>query len=594
MAPGKAYPSQAAARDATSRMKAALALHQRGQLDLAEAVYREILQQQPRHFDALQLLATIAAQRNQSASAVELFDQALAINPEHAASHNNRGIALRNLGRLDEALLSYDKAICLKPDYVDALNNRGIALRELKHSEAALASYDQALKIRPGHAEVLFNRGEVLLELDRADHALSSFGAALKVKPSYAQALNGCGKALQDLGRLEEALGNFERALAIRPAYADALINSGTVLEDLQRAEQALQYYEQALLIEPANAQALANRGNALQGLMRLEEAQQSHALALALEPHNATVHWNASLCKLLAGNFSAGWAEYEWRWKMEPQPEPHREFGVPLWLGRQDLRGKAILLHAEQGLGDTLQFCRYARGLAQSGASVILEVQPALTGLLQQLGLACVLAQGENLLPLDFHCPLLSLPLALGADLDNIPNQPYLWADPKKVRMWADRLGARRRTRVGLAWSGGAAHAQDRRRSIALEKFKAVLQPRVDYFCLQNEVRPLDQAELAAQTEIRYFGEELQDFNDTAALVECMDCVITVDTSVAHLAGAMGKKVWILLPFSPDWRWLRERNDSPWYRSARLFRQPAIGDWDSVLRAVGAQPLSA
>lgn len=590
MVAGKKPPAMPA-RDVAAQLKGALAMHQQGQLDLAEAVYREILQKQPRQFDALQLLATIAAQRHQSDEAVALFDRALAIKPDHAASYNNRGIALRNLGRLDEALASYDKAIRLKPDYVDALNNRGIALREQKRAEAALASYDQALAIRPAHAEVLFNRGEVLLELQRPQAALHSFESALAARPRYAEALNGCGKAQQDLGWLTEALASFRRALEIRADHADTLNHCGTVLADLGRIDEALQCHERALQLAPSNARALANRGNALQAAGRMAEARQSYDQALALEPGNAELHWNSSLCRLLEGDFIRGWAEYEWRWKVQPLAGEWRDPGAPLWLGADDPRGKTVLLHAEQGLGDTIQFCRYAAPLAQRGARVILEVQPALKELMQQLeGPQRVLARGESLPTFDMHCPLLSLPLAFGAGPSNIAGAPYLRSDPRKAADWSEKLGPRIGRRIGLAWSGGATHANDRRRSIPLDAFKTLLVSGADYVCLQNDLRPADQAVLASLPDIRYVGEALRDFSDTAALIEGMDLVITVDTSVAHLAGAMGKPAWILLPFAPDWRWLLGREDSPWYGSARLFRQPAPGDWASVLEAVKAR----
>ena len=575
-------------RDISSRLRAALAMHQQGQLDLAGSVYREILQMQPRHFDALQLLATIAVQQNKSATAIELFDLALSIKPDHAGSLNNRGNALRSLGRLVEALASYEAALRVKPDYVEALNNRGVALRELKRPDEALASYDRALRLKPEHAEVLYNRGELLLELGRPAEALVGFDDALRINARYAEALNSRGKAFDDMDRPEAALESFDRALAIRPEYADALNNRGIVLEDLQRMDEALACYEHALRIRPAYAEALGNRGNALQGAGRLTEAQQSYELALAIEPGNAMVRWNASLCRLLAGDFEAGWKEYEWRWQVEPQSSTRRPFRQPQWTGSESLGGKTILLHAEQGLGDTLQFCRYATQVAALGARVILEVQPSLKMLMQSLeGVASVLTQGEHLPDFDFHIPLLSLPLAFGANLSNITNQPYLRADPGKVAEWKSRLGGRRPIKIGLAWSGSGANENDRKRSIPLSQFHRILDEQADFICLQNELRPADREMLQSLSGLQYVGDSLLDFSDTAALVECVDRVIAADTSVAHLAGAMGKEVWLMLPCVPDWRWLMDRGDSPWYQSARLFRQPAPGDWDSVLAEV-------
>ena len=727
VATGSAQPISEAQSNA-AKLDAALAMHQQGRLDLAEALYKEILQSEPRHFDALQFLATIAAQRKDSAAAVELFDQALKINPTHASSLNNRGIALSDLQRFDEALESYDRALGIRPDYAEALNNRGGALIELtrldealescdralkikpdyaealnnrgsalrglnrpdealescnralkirpdyaeahfnrgnalvdlKRSAGALESYDRALRIRPDYAEALYNRGVALQGLERReealesyDRALRSYGRELKINPDYAKALNNCGLALEELDRIEEALESYDRALNINPDYAEALNNRGNVLRDLKRFDEALETLDRALTIEPNYAGALNNRGNALRDLKRLDEALESYDRALAIKPDNAgalnnrgvtlsglkrfdealetfdrvlrikpdyveahynrgvalqalhrveealesydralkinpdyaDAQWNESLCRLLMGDFALGWQKHEWRWKKELGIGNPRNFEQPLWLGKEDLENKTILLHSEQGLGDTIQFCRYARQTAQLGAKVILEVQPPLKTLLKDLeGAAMVFGRGENLPDFDYHCPLLSLPLAFKTDLSNITNSSYLKSDRQKIEAWESRLNKHSKKRVGLVWSGSTGHQNDHNRSIAFEEFKTLVNDHADYYCLQKELRSADKAVLEQAHNIRFLGDELKDFSDTAALVELMDLVITIDTSVAHLAGAMGKEVWILLPFNPDWRWLLGRSDSPWYQSARLFRQPRIGDWQSVL----------
>lgn len=649
---------QAGAQLSAGRIAAAIALHQQGRLDQAELLYKEVLQLQPGHFDALQLLGTVAAQRGHAAEAVGLFEQALQVQPDHASLLNNYGAALQNLQRHEEALKSYDRALriipnhvealnnrgtvlrdlqrpaealesCdralqLKPDYPEVLNNRGNALRDLQLPEQALLSYDRALEINPDYAEAHNNRGNALRDLKRPAQALESYGRALKIKPNYAQALSNRGNALRDLKRPDEALASYDRALAINPVYVEAfcnrgnalrdlmrpeealesygralqirpndveaLINRGNALADLMLAEQALASYEQALQIEPDHAEALSNRGNALQSLQRCEEALESYARALRVKPDHAEAHWNEGLCRLLMGDFQTGWEKYEWRWKKEPLMSVSRNFSQPLWLGKPSLEGKTILLYSEQGLGDTIQFCRYASRVARLGARVVLEVQPPLKALVQNLeGVAQVLGAGESLPSFDYHCPLLSLPLAFRTTMSDISGASYLKSDPDKLKAWQSRLGGDGRKRVGLVWSGGTKHKNDRNRSLSLEDIKVLVDDRAAFYCLQKELRPADRDVLTRLPGIGFPGESLEDFSDTAAVVALMDLVITVDTSVAHLAGALGKEVWVLLPFSPDWRWLLNRNDSPWYSSVRLFRQPAPGDWASVLMQVRA-----
>jgi tetratricopeptide (TPR) repeat protein len=648
--------SGAAAKDPAAKLKAALALHQQGQLDQAAVLYQDILLSQPLHFEALQLLATIALQQKNPEAAVVLFDQALAINPRHASALNNRGNALRDLKRPAEALQSYEHALRIKPDYAEALSNRGAALRDLNRPAEALESCDRALATRPGFADALSNRAAALQDLRRLEAAplqqqpdaaaqdlaaqlaaalalhkqgrldqaavlyqeilqsqpqhvealqllatvalqqkkpkvaVALFDQALAINPRHPSALNNRGNALRDLKRSAEALASYDAALRIKPDYVEALSGRGNALHDLKRYDEALASFDQALGIRPDYAEALNNRGNVLQSLKRVDEALNSFERALQVRPDYAEAHWNEGLCRLLMGDFTGGWAKYEWRWKREPGSSSLRNFSQPLWLGKDRLEGKTILLHAEQGLGDTIQFCRYARQVAALGARVVLEVQPPLKKLLKDLeGVSLVLGQGERLPDFDIHCPLMSLPLAFQADLAAITGSPYLRSDPEKLTEWQARLGNAHSRKVGLVWSGSAGHPHDHSRSLALEDIKALVTARTSYYCLQKEWRAAEPPAMVSASGIEVLGDALKDFSDTAAVVSLMDVVITVDTSVAHLAGALGKEVWILLPFSPDWRWLLERSDSPWYSSARLFRQPALGDWASVLGQVQA-----
>ena len=468
---------------------------------------------------------------------------------------SSRGLVLCELERYEEALTSCDKALAIKPDYAEALGNRGLALQELKRYNEALATYDKALAIRADFAQVLTNRGVTLKEL----------------------------------GRFDEALASYDRALAINPDSAEALSNRGSALRELKRYDEALADYAETLAIKPDYAEALSNRANALQELHRYDEALANYDKALAIKPDFASAQFNQSLCRLLVGDFENGWRQHEWRWKSKDFFSPKRDFPQPIWLGKEDIGGKTILLHAEQGLGDTIQFARYTQAVAQKGARVILEVDSPLRSLMSDLsGVHQVLSRGEPLPKFDFHCPLLSLPLAFNTRLQTIPAHiPYLRAPERAVEKWEGRLGRTNLPRVGLVWSGRAAHRNDRNRSIALSRLATLASPDVTLISLQNEVRAKDAEVLSANKQIAHFGPELRDFSDTAALVSLLDLVISVDTSVAHLAGALGKPVWILLPFAPDWRWLVAREDSPWYPTARLFRQPRMDDWDSVIDRV-------
>jgi len=570
----------------------AVQAYRRGDWAEAERQCRLILGAEPGHFDALNMLGIVAVQTRRSQEAVEFLSRAALLRPGSAEVHSNLGNVLHGLGRHDEALARYDRALAINPGYAPALNNRGHVLRELKRHDEALASFDAALRIRPDHAEAMANRGVALRDLKRHGEALASFDRALAIKPAYAEALCHRGVALCDLDRHAEALESFDRALAIKPDYAQAQNNRGVALCRLERPAEALACYDRALAIDPRDAEALNNRGNALCELKRYDEALASYERALSLAPDDANAHWNLSMCQLRLGDFARGFAEYEWRWKQRQWQTCQRDFAAPLWLGEEPLAGRTILLHHEQGLGDTLQFSRYAKCVAALGAKVLLLVEPPLWPLFTGLdGAVEVLATGAALPPFDCHCPLLSLPLALKTTLDSIPAAfPNLRADAARVRAWQETLGPATGPRIGLVWSGNARFKNDHTRSLALAQALPLVGHGAEWVSLQKEVRPADAALLASRTDLRHYGDRLGDFADTAALVELMDLVVTSDTSVAHLVGTMGKPVWILLSFNADWRWLLDRADSPWYPSARLFRQSAIGDWASVIERVRAE----
>jgi tetratricopeptide (TPR) repeat protein len=582
---------------AQAEFRQGLALHQEGRLAQAQESCRQVLRIQPEHYDALHLLGVIAYQTGNPLQAVELIGRAIELNPNNATAYSNRGLALQGLKRPDEALDSYDRALELKPDFAEASSNRGNALKDLKRLDEALDSYDRALELKPDFAEACNNRGFALQELKRLDEALESYDRALMLKPDYAEAYTNRANALQELKRSDEALDSYDRAIKLNPDDAVAFYNRGLALQELKRLDEALDSYDRALKLKPDYAEAYSNRGLALKELKRLDEALDSYDRALKLKPDFADGHLNLALCRLLMGDFARGWEGYEWRWhseQIEKQLGKKRNFTQPLWLGAESLQGKTILLHSDQGLGDALQFCRYAKLAGELGARVILEVPKPLMELLSNLeGVAQLVEKGGALPAFDYHCPLLSLPLAFGTDLNTIPSyNGYIASNPGKVADWRAKLGERTKPRIGLVWSGSTAHANDQNRSIALGDLVEHLPRQFQYVSLQKEVRDADYETLVSHPDILHFGERLNDFADTAALCELMDVVVSVDTSVAHLAGAMDKPVWILLPFIPDWHWLLDREESVWYSSARLFRQDRNGGWAGVLDKVRTELL--
>ncbi len=336
----------------------------------------------------------------------------------------------------------------------------------------------------------------------------------------------------------------------------------------------------------PNSVDTFYNRGNVLKELNRPDDALASYGKAIALQPDHAEAHWNESLLRLLSGDFARGWSKYEWRWRSRALAFRHRNFLQPLWLGADPIQGKTILLHGEQGLGDTIQFCRYAPLVAARGAQVILEVDESLRELVTGLaGVSRCVAKGDSLPEFDLHCPLLSLPLAFGTRLETIPaTTPYLRAPARAVASWEARLAETNRPRIGMVWSGDARHKEDRNRSIGLRTLLPLLGVPATFVSLQRDVRAVDAQLLHERDDMLHFGGDLRSFSDTAALISHLDLVITVDTSVAHLAGALHRPVWILLPFIPDWRWLLDREDSPWYPTARLFRQAASREWQGAV----------
>jgi tetratricopeptide (TPR) repeat protein len=583
-------PSKSA-NQAQARLQQAVALHRHGQLAQAETLYTEVLAALPRQPDALHLSGVIALQKNNPERAVELIQKAIEVSPRNADFHFNCGNAFLQLNQPDAAVHSYDKAIAIRPNGAEVHYNKAVALKNLNRLEAALQSYDQAIRIKSDYADAYRGRGSVLQKLKQLHAALQSYDKAIAIRPEFAEAHSSRGNALQELDRLDAAMESYDQALVIKPHFAEAHYNRALALKKLKRLEAAIASHDKAIAIKPDYVEAHAERGNALLDLKQPDAALRSYDAALAYAPEHAGVLAQKALVLLLKGDFDTGWKLYEWRWKCDGFPSRSRDFPQPLWLGNDVLQGKTILLHCEQGLGDTIQFCRYAEPVSRLGAQVVLEAPKSLAGLLASLeGVSRVIEAGAPLPPFDFHCPLLSLPLAFKTDIRSIPGAPgYLTADASKIAAWRARLGPQSKPLVGLAWSGSAAHKNDGNRSLRLSDLVRHLPDDFQYVSLQKDVREVDAATLRSHPHLLHFEDAINDFTDTAALCELMDVVNTVDTSVAHLSGALGKNTWLLLPHVPDWRWLLERNDSPWYPAMTLYRQQSIGDWPAVFTRVSA-----
>jgi Tfp pilus assembly protein PilF len=447
------------------------------------------------------------------------------------------------------------------------------------------------LKTRRKDWRVLHLLSEVYLARSDYIQALKFMAAAMKANPGAAKTEGNYGFILQKLERHDEALIYFNLALVAAPNNISALLNRGISLYQLNRLIEALASFDRVLALQPKNVNALYNRANVLSELRRFDESLAAFAETLVQDPKHANAHWNESLTRLLLGDFEIGWKKYEWRWMTESQKHQWRDFAQPIWLGAEPLVGKTMLIHSEQGYGDTLQFARYIPQLAAQGAEVVLEVQPNLYSLLAGLkGASRVVPKGAPLPPFDMHCPIMSLPLAFKTALDSIPlDIPYLDAPTDRLRKWQERLPPTSRLRVAFAWAGSATHKRDQARSIPLAKLQALVQKNdaIEWLSVQRDLRAGDAEILGLHSHVQQLGSELNDFGDTAAVLALADLVITVDTAVAHLAGALGRSVWVLLPYSPDFRWLLDREDNPWYPNARLFRQPCLADWDSVITRV-------
>ena len=571
-------------RDASYHCNLGSVLQALSKLDEAVTSYGQALKLSPDHAEAHNNLGNVLQSLGRLHEAASHYEKALAVKPEEAQTHNNLANTLQALSRPDEAVAHYTKALDLSPDYAEAHNNFGNTLQTLGRLDGALAHYGQALTLKPHYPEAHNNLGNALDALGKVDEAVAHYEQALALWPDYAEAHNNLGNSLRGLGRLDQAVAHCEQALILNPAYAEAHNNLGICLQDLGRLDEAVASYSKALALSPNYAEAHMNLGNALQLQGKLVEAVACYEQAITLSPDYAQAHMNKALTQLARGDFASGWRSHEWRWGLNKPSSPNPNFLEPQWHG-EPLNGDRILLHAEQGLGDCIQFLRYLPMVRAAGGAIVLEVPAALRRIAARLpDLAELIVSGEPRPSFDWHCPLMSLPLAFGTNLGTIPAQvPYL-PIPQEAQTGALALPRTAEgLRVGLAWAGNPKHLKDRSRSIPFPLFEPLLQVTgVNFFSLQ--VGKAAEQLFASNAKITDLAPAVVDMADTAAQIAQLDLVISVDTSVAHLTGALGKPLWLLLSSDADWRWLMQREDKPWYPTARLFRQATFGDWKGVI----------
>jgi tetratricopeptide (TPR) repeat protein/glycosyltransferase involved in cell wall biosynthesis len=536
-------------------IRTAVRQHQAGQVAEAKALCRQFLAQQPDYANGWHLLGLIAHQEKRVEEAIQHYRKTIALDPHHYDTYNNLAVILQEQGRLEEAIAHYQKVLALKPDYADAHNNYANALREQGQLELAIHHYRQAIQVRPNYADAHNNLGLVLYSQNKYQESADAYRQAIALNPDHFQAHNHLGNALKELGQFTEAMEHYRQAVALKPDYAKAFNNWGNVYRDMGNLATAVEFYDRATAIDPSFAEA----------------------------------HWNKALTLLLGGDLERGFAEYEWRWHVKLASfSSLRPFPGPRWDGTP-LQGKTIFLHAEQGMGDIIQFVRYVPRVLELGGRVILECHPPLMQLFQGIpGIAQLLPYNSPPPPYDVQFPLMSLAHLLGISLDTIPSQvPYLTA-PSPDRVTLPPPNAPSDLKVGLVWSGNPENTYNRTRAVPLEQLLSLTDlPNITFYSLQKELTNDDADRLHATPHVHDLSPLLQDFVDTAHLLNQLDVVISVDTAVTHLAGALGRPTWLLLPYAPDWRWMLEREDSPWYPTVQIFRQPDHGMWEPVIETV-------
>lgn len=591
-APQQSTGSAAGAPSLADVMSAGMAHHNAGRLAEAEAAYRTVLAARPDYPDALHLMGVIALQVNKPAVAVELISQAIRHFAGNAAYFSNLGSALRRLGRLDEALTISRQGVQIDGNFTDAWQNLANILLEREEYAEAAAALTRVVALRPDQLDPRLALARAQLLGGQEEAAVETLHQLLGMAPAHAPAYINLGVALRKLGRLEESAAAYRSALAFAPGDPGALSNLGVLMQEDGRYEQAIACYRRVLVERPDFAEGLVNLAIALRSEMRVDEAIVAARRAIVISPAQAEAHTELGFCLLLRGDVEEGFVEYEWRSRMADFPSPKRRFAAPAWTGG-DPAGKTLLVHDEQGVGDTIQFARYAQMLESRGARAIVECNSQLTRLLQNMpGVSAVIGRFTPPPPHDAYVSLLSLPHLLGTTRAAIPGEtPYLRAEPDQVARWAERLGGFSGLRVGLVWAGNPEFKDDRHRSPRLKAFLPLLDtPGTHFFALQKGAGREDLENCGPlPANFTDLGPDIGNFADTAAIMMNLDLVISSCTAPTHLAGALGRRAWTVLPFACDWRWYAHGDDTPWYPTMRLFRQTRRGDWDTVMGRVAA-----
>lgn len=615
------------AERAASLFGQALSLQQQGRQADAARLCDEVLREVPRHVDALNLRGVLALQMGDATDAVRHFRKALTVRRDVAEVHGNLGTALLRLGRADDAVASFERAIALKPDSASMFFGRGSANLKRGAHAAAVRDLDRAIALKPSYPTALLNRGLALAALGKPDAAAGSYREAIRLEPLFAEARANLatllmtakryqealplldeaialrqesegihlkrGDALYHLNRTEEALVSFDRAIALAPDAADAHHFRAKALQDLHRLDDALASIDRAIALAPKTVDGYLDRASILADLRRWPEALDALDRGIAVKPDDAQTLWTKAAFLRQLGRFEEGSPLAVWRKKLK-EPAGKRDLPKPLWTGAEPVEGRRVFLHWEQGLGDTLQFCRYAQRLRARGAEVILAVQDPLLPLMRQWEPEITIL-GASAVPdhYDLQAPLQDMPLAFRTTLATIPaDVPYLRAEPERVARWRERIGAEG-FRIAICWQGSTT-VIDRGRSFPAASFHGLSKlPGVRLISLQKGQAEAQLSRLPEGMRVETLGEEFDPpgaaFLDSAAVMQVCDLVITSDTSVAHLAGALGVPTWIVLKHVPEWRWLIDRDDSPWYPTMRLFRQPSPGDWAGTFQRVEA-----
>jgi tetratricopeptide (TPR) repeat protein len=575
--------------------------HQRaGRTADAETLYRQILLKEPNDARALYGLGLLAL-RIRHDDAIGLLSQALALAPNNAEGFMNLGVALQCKGHFDAAIDAYQKAIALDPNLAMSYTNLGVALEAKGRLEDARLCHIKALESGGEQVpEIHYNLGHVLQGMQRLAEAEIAYRRSIELRPNHPEALSNLGNVLRGMKRIDESIDCYHRAIVLRPNFAEPYNNLGNALFALNRIEESIEYYRRSIALKPDFVEAYSNLGNAMVSVGEMDQAIAYYRQGIATQPNFAKIHFHLALTQLLRGEYEEGWREYEWRWRVPEFPSPRRPFTQPQWNGSPPADpNQTLLIHAEQGLGDAIQFIRYLPLVIRRGWRVALECPPKLCRLAEtsNLGTVAIVGTDPNAaapdIPFDVHLPMASLPLVLG-EFDprrpTLPPGPYLHVADELTEIWRQRVAAvaaESDFKVGLAWAGSVTHINDHNRSMPLGALAPLARCGARLFSLQVGDGSQQAATPPPGMELIDLTGNITDFADTAALMMNLDLVICVDTAVAHLAGALGRPTWVLLPLRPDFRWLLDRPDSPLYPSLRLFRQVKRASWeDPVARA--------